>query len=302
VPLLIVTHYAFLKYTRRKAIKFANFQALKRVSNSHILTKNYTVLTMRVIIIICLVLAIVGTTLWYKGKSSNNDFIIAIDTSSSMTSQDFSPTRLEAAKQYTKTLVDNIDPAANIGIISFAGSSFIEHLPDKDKTAIKDAVSNILIAQEGGTDIAGAMVTATNMLINSKNGKSMVIITDGSNTVSFFNKDPIGEGIAYAKRNNIIVYTIGLGTNGGPIGYLPEYYNISSVYDADTLIRIANETGGKYYYAQNNTELEATFEGILSNTKEAYIPLPLDMIMAILAFLLILIEWGMISTRFRSIP
>jgi len=219
-----------------------------------------------------------------------------------MTSQDFSPTRLEAAKQYTKTLVDNIDPAANIGIISFAGSSFIEHLPDKDKTAIKDAVSNILIAQEGGTDIAGAMVTATNMLINSKNGKSMVIITDGSNTVSFFNKDPIGEGIAYAKRNNIIVYTIGLGTNGGPIGYLPEYYNISSVYDADTLIRIANETGGKYYYAQNNTELEATFEGILSNTKEAYIPLPLDMIMAILAFLLILIEWGMISTRFRSIP
>ena len=302
IPVLIVTHYAFLKYTRRRALKFANFQALKRVSDEKIITKNYTVLTFRIIIIACIVLAIAGTTLWYRGISNKSDFVIAIDTSASMTAQDFIPSRLEAAKDYANTLIDNLESASTIGVISFAGTSFIEHLPSNDKLELKTAVSNIQIAQEGGTDIPGAIVTGSNMLLNSKNGKSIILVTDGSNTVSFFNKDPIGGGVSYAKKNNVIVYTIGLGTNSGPIGYLPEYYNISSVYDADTLVRIANGTGGKYYYAGSNQELESTYKDILSQTKEADLPLPMDMIFAIAAFILLLVEWGMISTRFRGLP
>src|SRR5512140_2496661 len=91
IPLLIVTHYAFLKYTRRRAIRFANFQALKRVTDEKVVTKNHVILIIRSVIIVCLILAMAGTTLWYKGQSNNNDFIVAIDTSSSMTAQDFKP-------------------------------------------------------------------------------------------------------------------------------------------------------------------------------------------------------------------
>jgi Ca-activated chloride channel family protein len=302
IPLLIVTHYAFLKYTRRRALRFANFQALKRVTDEKVVTKNHLILIVRSIIILCLILAIAGTTLWYKGLTNSNDFVIAIDTSSSMTAQDFKPSRIEVAKDYVKTFIDNLDSGANIGILTFSGAAFIEHLPSSDKAEVKRAVSDILPAQVGGTDIAGAIVTASNLLLSSDKGKIMILITDGSNTVNFFTKDPIDEGIKYAKSNSISIYTVGLGTNSGPIGYLPEYYNVSSVFDDATLIKIANMTGGKYYYAGSNQELDATYKDILSQTKEAFIPLKLAPILAVASLLLIFLEWGMISTRFRGLP
>lgn len=302
IPLLIVTHYAFLKYTRRRALKFANFQALKRVTDEKVVTKNTFVLVIRSIVILCLILAMAGTTLWYKGQSNNNDFIIAVDTSSSMTAQDFKPTRIDAAKSYVSTFIDNINSEASIGVVTFSGMAFIEHLPSTKKNEVKTAVSEIQPAQVGGTDIAGAMVTGINMLVGSEKGKVMILITDGSNTATFFTKDPIDEGIAYAKSNNVVVHTIGMGTTSGPIGYLPEYYNISSVFDDVVLMKIANETGGKYYYAGNNQELDATYKDILSDTKQAYIPIPFGPIMAVAALILIFIEWGLISTRFRGLP
>jgi len=302
IPLLIVTHYAFLKYTRRRAMRFANFQALKRVTDEKVVTKNHPILILRGCILLSLILAIAGTTLWYKGLSSDNDFVIAIDTSSSMTAQDFKPTRIDAAKSYVNTFIDNINPGASVGVVSFAGASFIEQLPSTDKSEIKNTVNNIGAADVGGTDIAGAIVTSSNLLLSSNKGKIIVLITDGSNTVSFFNRDPVDEGIAYAKRNNIIIYTIGIGTNSGPIGYLPEYYNISSVYDETSLQKIANETSGKYFYAGNNQELDSTYKEILSNTQEAYIPIRFSSSLAVAALILIFIEWGLASTRYRSVP
>lgn len=302
IPLLIVTHYAFLKYTRRRALKFANFQALKRVSDDKVVTKNHIILIVRATIILCLIFAIAGTTLWYKGKTNNNDFILAIDTSSSMTAQDFKPDRIEAAKSYLNTFIDNLDSKANIGVLSFSGVAFIEHLPSPNKAEIKTAISDISPAQVGGTDIAGAIITGSNMLLGSENGKLMILITDGSNTVSFFTKDPIDEAIKYAKSNSVSIYTIGLGTASGPIGYLPEYYNVSTVFDDVVLQKIANSTGGTYYYAGNNQELDATYKDILSNTKEAFIPIKLDLILALVALIVIFVEWGLISTRFRGLP
>lgn len=302
IPLLIVTHYAFLKYTRRRALRFANFQALKRVTDEKVVTKNHIVLIIRIIIILCLILAIAGTTLWYKGKTNDNDFVIAIDTSSSMTAQDFKPSRIEAAKSYANTFIDNLNSQASVGVLTFSGAAFIEQLPTENKADVKRAISNIEPAQVGGTDIAGAIVTGANILLPSKKGKIMVLMTDGSNTVSFFTKDPIDESIKYARSNSISVYTIGLGTNSGPIGYLPEYYNISSVFDDTTLQKIANETGGKYYYAGNNQELDATYKDILSSTKEAYVPIQFASILAVTALIMIFVEWGLISTRYRGLP
>jgi Ca-activated chloride channel family protein len=243
-----------------------------------------------------------GTTLWYKGQSNNNDFIIAMYTSSSMTAQDFKPTRIDAAKSYISTFIDNLNSEASVGVVTFSGMAFIEHLPSNNKAEVKTAVSEIQPAQVGGTDIAGAMVTGINMLVGSEKGKVMILITDGSNTATFFTRDPVDEGIAYARSNNVVVHTIGMGTTSGPIGYLPEYYNISAVFDDAVLIKIANETGGKYYYAGNNQELDATYKDILSDTQKAYIPIPFGPIMAVAALILIFVEWGLISTRFRSLP
>ena len=93
-----------------------------------------------------------------------------------------------------------------------------------------------------------------------------------------------------------------MGTNAGPIGYLPEYYNISSVYDPNTLVRLANGTGGKFYEATNLGEVKNAYDSILSESKEAYLYKDLGFGSLIVALTLILLEWGLISTRFKGLP
>jgi Ca-activated chloride channel homolog len=302
VPLLVISHYAFLKYARKRAMRFANFEALKRISNERIMTKNHIILILRVLILSFLILAISGTSLWYMGASDQNDYIIAIDVSSSMSSGDFSPSRLEAAKRYSDIFISNAKPDAKIGLVSFSGASFIEYLPSKDRAGLRSAVSDLSFSTAGGTNIPDAIITSTNLLIPSEKGKAVILLTDGSNTAGYYAKDPIGEGIKYAKLNNIIMYTIGIGSTTGPIGYLPEYYNISSVYDENVLLRIANETSGRYYSALDNQELEQAFRDIVGDSRVANIQIDLTMGLLITALGLIFLEWGLISTRYRSLP
>jgi Ca-activated chloride channel family protein len=302
IPLLIVSHYAFLKYARRRAIQFANFQALKRVSEQKIVTRNHAILIIRIIILFSLIIAISGTTIWYKGLTNDNDVILTIDISSSMTAQDFTPSRLEAAKEYMNLFVDRIESDSSIGVVSFAGAAFIECLPTNNKGKVKEAIDNIIITSASGTNIPDAIITSSNLLLSSDKGKTIILLTDGSNTLSYFTKDPIVEGIKYAKENNVIIYTIGIGSNTEPIGYLPEYYNISAVYDEAGLIKIANETGGMYYNAIDSTQLSEAYSNILSRTREAYLNKDLSGGLMIIALAFIFLEWGLISTRFRAIP
>jgi Ca-activated chloride channel family protein len=302
VPLLVVSHFAFLKYSKRKALRFANFYALKKVSDQKILTKNHLVLIMRIFILIFMILAISGTIIWYKGYTNNNDYVIAIDISASMTAQDFPPTRLEAAKDFSIQFIDKVRSDSLIGVVSFTGGAFIEAIPTRQFGKVQDTIKDLEIAHAGGTNIADAIVTSTNLLLNSEKGKTIILITDGSNTAAYFTKNPITEGIRYAQQNKVTIYTIGLGSNIGPIGYLPEYYNVSAVYDENNLFRMANETGGKYYDAKNPAELGAAYSDILSESQQAYIKVDMGLGLMIIALALVFIEWGMISTRFRSIP
>jgi len=302
IPVLILSHFAFLKYTKRKAIRFANFQALKRVEEQNIITKNYAILFIRIGILFFLILAISDTTLWYMGLTYQNDYVLAMDTSSSMTGKDLSPSRIEVAKEYSKRFIDQLQGESSIGIVSFAGSAFIEQLPTKDRAALKSTLSVIDISQEGGTNIPDAIITSTNLLLNSKKGKTIVLLTDGSNTAGYFSKDPIKESTKYAHMNNVIIYTVGIGSNAGPIGYLPEYYNISAVYDEQTLVRIANDTGGRYFAASSNDELQKAYQEILYDSRQAYLSVNLGVGLLIAALGLFFLEWFLVNTRYKSLP
>src|SRR3989339_248239 len=302
IPLLIVSHFAFLRYSKRKAIRFANFQALKRVSNQKIMTKNHMVLLARMVILFTLILAVSGTKVWDLAYTNQNDFVIAIDSSSSMTAKDLEPSRFEAAKDYTIKFIDELSTDSKVGLVSFSGASFIETLPTDDFSKLRKSINGLEIAKVGGTNIPDAIVTSTNLLLASDKGRTIILMTDGSNTVSYFIRDPILEGINYARQNNVMIYTIGIGSETGPIGYLPEYYNISSVYDSNTLMKIANETGGRYFDAKTTKDLDNTFDAILANASEAYIGFDLGIGLLIIALGMIFLEWGLISTRFRAIP
>lgn len=302
LPLLLLSHFFWLRHTKRKAMKFANFQALKRVTGKNLITKNYFLLFVRLIILFCAIFAAAGTTVWFEGDVNDNAFVLAIDTSASMRATDILPTRFEAAREYAKLFVESVDSETSIGLLSFSGVTFIELVPTTDKQEVIDAIDEITVVDAGGTDIPGAVITSANLLAGTDKGKSIILITDGSNTLETFTSDSVQQGVSYALREHVIIYTIGIGSERAPIGYLPSYYNISSVYNEENLQGIANATGGEYYHADDRESLLAAYKDISGQSHQAMIELPLAPGLMIIALVLIFLDWGLISTRFRTIP
>ncbi|MBC8494726.1 VWA domain-containing protein [archaeon] len=303
IPLLIITHFYLLKHSRKKALKFANFETIKRVTGKRLITKNLTVLAIRSVIIFLVVLAVSGSTLWYEGTSNKNDFVIAIDTSASMTAEDLNPTRIDAAKEHAKSFADLLKTDTRIGLVTFAGITFINQVPTTNRMEIKNAIDKIEIMKSGGTDIPGAIITATNLLADSTKGKTIILITDGSNTMGTFLEESIEESIAYAQDHHVIIHAIGTGSEAEePIGYIPKYYNISAVYNENNLIKITNLTVGRYFHAADNEKLVDAFKELSLDADKAILHIDLSFGLIMIILLLLFVEWGLINTKFRRQP
>ncbi len=302
IPLLIITHFLSLRSAKRKALKFANFQALKRVTGHKFVTKNIPVLILRIIVITLIILSASGMKVWYKTTQNTNNYVIAIDTSSSMKAEDLTPNRIEAAKEIAKKIIDNIKGETKIGVVRFSGVTLISQELTNNRIEAKASINEIKETEAGGTDLAGAIITSTNLLITEpEKGKAIILLTDGSNTLGAFIDNSLERAIEYAQENKVIIHTIGLGSQSAPIGYLPKFYNVSAVYNKETLTRISNSTGGIMAEAKTNQEIEEVIKKINEQTEKTYKKINGDKIAIVTAMLILFIEWGLINSRYRRI-
>ncbi|MBW2964465.1 VWA domain-containing protein [Candidatus Woesearchaeota archaeon] len=212
IPLMVALHFFLLKYTHRRAVLFANFEALKRVTGSMVLSKNITLLIARLLVILFLVLSAAGIVIWTKGPSSEFNYVVAIDTSSSMLADDLTPDRLSVAKETADDFVNSLNAEAKIGVLSFSGLNKVENVLTDKRSDIIAAIDGIKVSKAGGTDITGAVTTAVNLLMtDTDKSMSVIVLTDGQHTVGA----PIEEAINYAAQKRVVVHTIGIATEKG---------------------------------------------------------------------------------------
>jgi len=311
VPILIITHFYTLGKSRSVALKIANFEAISRVTKGEFLGKPYKsffrnknplILLLRTITYCLFILAISGATLWYVGESSESDFVLALDASSSMLADDFEPTRLDASKEAAKLFVNTV-PKAKIGIVTFSGVPIVKLRPTKDKETIMQTINEIDIMETGGTNIGDAIISSSTLLGDQENGVSdiVVLLTDGRSNVG----PQIDTAIEYAVDNNIVINTIGIGTEEG--GKFLE--NVSqevadilvSKIDEESLQYIANVTHGKYYRAEDQQNLDNAFIEIASLTNRR-ISLDLSWMFLVAGLILLSLEWVLLNTRYKTIP
>lgn len=296
IPLMILAHFITLRFTSRKALKFANFPAIEYITGKRILSKNYLLLLMRLVIIFLLILAVSGAVFWYEGETSDIDFMLAIDSSGSMMAKDYEPNRLESAKSAASLFVNSLPEDIEVGVLSFAGVSFIKQRPTGDMLKVSKAIDNISIELVGGTAIGSAIISSVNLFKNPERAKVVVLLTDGQNNVG----PSVEEAIIYANENHVTVHTIGIGTEEGG-GFPDMNLTFVSKLDSETLILIANQTNGEYYKARNESELSETYEEIaLSSVKK--VSIDLSLIFLITAVILLFAEWGLINTKYRTLP
>jgi len=291
IPLLIFFNIISIKMSKKKAIKFANFEAISRIKGVDIFSKNLTILYIHCFIVISVILAISGITLVRTVDTSAVSFVLAIDSSRSMASTDILPSRFEAAQKAALTFIDLLPEGSRLGIVSFSGSATIDQDITSDKSLAKGAVSNLFIKEVGGTDIYSALITSSNILKNELAG-SIILVSDGS-----LNLNLVQNIVDYVQKNEIIVYALGVGTNEGGKDDSGGYYKISE----ENLRLISENSGGKYYNIQASEDFYNSINDIISTSKKSAVQ-DLSFYFLIAALVLFILEFILINTRYRTFP
>jgi Ca-activated chloride channel homolog len=196
-------------------------------------------------------------------KASGIDIVCALDLSGSMTTEDYiingrQISRINMAKPFLQQFIEG-RPNDRIGLVVFAAQAFIAAPMTLDHDYLLETVDQLGIGSinSDATAIGDGITTALNRLRELKSkSRIIVLMTDGANNSGKI--DPITATEA-AQALGVKIYTIGLGNReiveemGLPPGYLP---------DEDTLQKISEMTGGKYYRADNSEKFKAIYAEI----------------------------------------
>ena len=188
------------------------------------------------------------------------DILLVLDISSSMLADDFPPNRLESVKKTANKFIQTREND-RIGIVVFAGESFIQCPLTVDKNVLETLIKEITIAQKeyDGTAIGMAIANATNRLRKTTvENKVMILLSDGSNNKGEIDPETAAE---LAASFNIKIYTIGAGTNKS-YTRIPGRGMIKNEIDEETLKNIAKITNGKYFRAIDENALENIYNEI----------------------------------------
>jgi len=239
------------------------------------------------------------------------DIVFCLDISGSMLAQDFTPSRMEAAKQVASEFIDG-RPTDRMGLVIFAGESFTMCPLTTDHAMLKSQLFNVQSGLlEDGTAIGSGLATGVERLRSSvSKSKVIILLTDGENNGGLVDPNTAKE---IAKSYGIRVYTVGVGTEGfAPVpvqtssGVIMQREKVSI--DEKLLTQIANETGGKYFRATDNESLESIYKEIdkLEKSKyqvttfthytEKFFPFVLA------AVIFLVLEWILRFTLFRKFP
>ena len=183
------------------------------------------------------------------------EIMICLDVSNSMLARDYSPNRLERAKLAISRITDKLQDD-RIGLIIFAGSSFVQLPITNDYVSAKMFLSSINpeSVPVQGTAIGDAILTAARSFsAQSEKSRAIIVITDGEN----HEDDPV-EAAKQAAEMGIKVYTIGVGSlRGEPIPMDGDLLKdkdgniVVTRLDESTLQKVAEVGNGAYVHAGN---------------------------------------------------
>ena len=202
-------------------------------------------------------------------KGEGVDIALALDISGSMSSLDFQPNnRLDASKEVIGDFIESRG-YDRIGLVVFAGEAFVGSPPTIDHSALRDRLDEVQLAGElrveDGTAIGLGLATAANMLKDSTaESRIVVLLTDGANNAG--QVDPFTAAVA-VEALGIKVYAIGAGQPGLVPFPAPGLFGERVIYresdlDEETLRRVAELTGGKYFRAADAEGLRQVYDEI----------------------------------------
>ncbi|MCL4538076.1 MAG: VWA domain-containing protein, partial [Bacteroidetes bacterium] len=211
-------------------------------------------------------------------KQSGIDIYILLDVSLSMQAQDIQPSRLDKAKLEISNLIQELH-GDRLGLIVFAGEPFVQFPLTTDYSAANlflNAASTSSVPEQGTAIAAAINLAVKSFDYRTNTEKVIVLFTDGED-----HQGDIKGAIENAKKHNIRIFTIGLGSpegapipiyndQGQQIGFKKDDKGniVLTKMEPATLEEIASETGGKYFQGANGRDELGIIYNNLSKIKK----------------------------------
>ncbi|NUM88503.1 MAG: VWA domain-containing protein [Bdellovibrionales bacterium] len=235
--------------------------------------RRYLPPTLRTLAFVFLALALSRpqtSTSQVRRSAEGIDIMIAMDVSKSMLIEDTERgNRLEAARDTVKRFIQGRTDD-RIGFLMFSGESITLAPPTLDYEMVIRAVDMANTDQlKDGTAIGDAIANSVNRLKDSRaKSRVIILITDGDSNMG--SVAPLTAG-GIAEGYGVKVYAVALGRDGTvnlPVeqdtvfGRRKVMQRVTSTINPELLMRIAQETGGKYFRAEDEAALKKVFREI----------------------------------------
>ncbi len=184
-------------------------------------------------------------------KKHGRDIVLALDTSGSMRESGFSQvdedkSKFELSQEIMSAFIDD-RVNDNIGVVVFGTFAFSASPVTYDHESLKELLSMLEVEIAGKNTAIGEAIAQSITTLNFAEAENRIIIliTDGINNSGEIS---IKESVEQAVKENIKIYTIGLGSEKD--------------FDAPLLQKISSQTLGKSFSAENAGELREVYEEI----------------------------------------
>jgi Ca-activated chloride channel homolog len=281
IPVLVWIYIIIQRRRKKYAVRFSNMGLVKEAMGRGPGKRRHIPAILLLIAIAVGLAALARPAAEIVLPSGKGTVILVMDVSGSMRADDIKPSRLDASKAAARTFVERQPADVRIGVVAFSETAEVVQTPTVEHSDIIASI-NRLVPHRGtgiGIGIQKAMSTifetsgkapqlSTADLFNSSNPQesiatktstnynyaAIVLLSDG---VSNYGISPL-EALTSATDNGVKIYTIGLGTEQGTVLRTNEFAMRVKL-DETTLKSIANRTGGQYFNASSELDLQQIY-------------------------------------------
>lgn len=189
---------------------------------------------------------------------------ITIDQSGSMIGLGSNPVPSDPNDErvtQSQAFVDRMGATDEATVLRFqgqAGAVFTVVPFSSDKQVLKDGLETLRTGETGNTPLYDAMIRSVNEVaakgVNAT--KAVIVLTDGRDTTS---TATAAQAITAARDAGIPIYSIGLGNPNDPASL-----------DRAQLQEIADQTGGRVFFAEDPAALAGIFDQLTAILKDSY--------------------------------
>jgi Ca-activated chloride channel family protein len=257
VPLALLVHAQMQRRRRRYPVRFTALSTLAAVAQRESPIRKHAPFALLLLAIAALSISFAKPQRTIALPVERASVVLVTDVSRSMSATDVSPTRLEAARSAAKNFIGKVPDALRVGLVSFSDGAQTLQTPTTDRNALNDGLQT-LQPLSGTATGAGLRAALDSLKLNGVDaGKrppsALVLLSDGSAT----DGAAADEAAAEAKRLHVPIYTVALGTPDGTITLQGQVLRVPP--DPEALKRIAQESGGEAFSAQDTDQLNAVY-------------------------------------------